>query len=97
MLSSLGDQSFGAVVVKGGEVIGWGPSRVVLDRNPKAHAERVAIMDAQLRLAVVDLGGALLYSTSPACPMCEQAAALAGIGRMYWGPEARDSGVPKRS
>ncbi len=90
-----GDQSFGAVVVKGDEIIGWGPSRVVVDRNPRAYAERVAIMDAQLRLAAVDLGGAVLYSTTRACPMCEEAAAMGGIGGMYWGPEATDAGAPR--
>ena len=91
-----GDQAFGAIVVKDDSVIGWGPSRVVADRNPKAHAERVAIMDAQLRLAAVDLGGAVMYSTSQLCPMCEDAAAVAGISRVFWGHDATDAGRPQR-
>ena len=91
-----GDQPFGAIVVSGDRIIGWGPSRVVVDRNPKAHAERVAIMDAQLRLAAVDLGGAVMYSTTKPCPMCEDAAALAGIARVYWGRDAMDAGRPRR-
>ena len=33
----------GAVLVLDGRIAGWGPSRVVTDRNPDAHAERVAI------------------------------------------------------
>jgi adenylosuccinate lyase len=45
-----GDQPFGAVVVKDGSIIGYGPSRVIVDRNPDAHAERVALWDAQRRL-----------------------------------------------
>ena len=45
-----GDQPFGAVVVKDGLVVGHGPSRVVLDRNPDAHAEQIALWDAQKRL-----------------------------------------------
>lgn len=91
-----GDQPFGAIIVKGEQVVGWGPSRVVADRNPKAHAERVAIMDAQLRLASVDLSGTVMFSTSRPCPMCEEAAAVANIARMYWGPNAQDAGRPKR-
>ena len=91
-----GDQAFGAVVVSGDTIIGWGPSRVVADRNPKAHAERVAIMDAQLRLAAVDLGDAVLFSTGKPCPMCEDAAAVAGLARIYWGPDAIDGGAPRR-
>jgi tRNA(Arg) A34 adenosine deaminase TadA len=46
-----GDQPFGAVVVKYGSIIGYGPSRVIVDRNPDAHAERVTLWDAQKRLA----------------------------------------------
>ena len=91
-----GDQAFGAIIVKDDRIIGWGASRVVVDRNPRAHAERVAIMDAQLRLAAVDLGHAAIYSTSRPCPMCEDAAAMAGISTMYWGPDAMDAGRPKR-
>ncbi len=93
--SAAGDQPYGAVVVKDALIVGWGPSRVVTDRNPNAHAERVAIWDAQARLGGKDLGGALLYSTSRACGVCEAAAAGAGIGRMYWGPRATDAGAPR--
>lgn len=91
-----GDQSFGAVVVKDDAIVGWGPSRVVLDRDPTAHAERVALRDAQQRLGSRDLTGATLVSTSRACPMCEGAAHAAGVSRMYWGPGAIDAGPPKR-
>lgn len=91
-----GDQPYGAVIVRDDRIIGWGRSRVVLDRNPRAHAERGAIMDAQLRLAAVDLGRAVMYSTSQLCPMCEDAAALAGISALYWGPDAINAGKPVR-
>ena len=47
-----GDQSFGAVVIKDGSIIGYGPSRVIADRNPDAHAERVALWDAQNWLGI---------------------------------------------
>ncbi len=45
-----GDQAYGAVIVRGGVIIGYGPSRVIADRNIDAHAERVALWDAQKRL-----------------------------------------------
>jgi Cytidine and deoxycytidylate deaminase zinc-binding region len=44
-----GDRPFGAVVVTDGVIIGYGPSRVLLDHNPNAHAERIALSDAQKR------------------------------------------------
>jgi tRNA(adenine34) deaminase len=92
-----GDQPFGAVVVKAGVIIGYGPSRVIVDRNPNAHAERVALWDAQNRLATADMTGALIYSTSRPCAACEHALALANLERMYFGPDAKDAGRPKRS
>jgi tRNA(adenine34) deaminase len=90
-----GDQPFGAVVVMGDTIVGFGPSRVVSDRNPDAHAERVALWDAQRRLGRRDLSGAVIYSTSRPCATCEQALANGNIERMFFGPEATDAGKPK--
>ena len=90
-----GDQAYGAVVVKEGRIIGFGPSRVVLKNDSSAHAEREAIREAQARLGSRDLGGAVLYSSSRACAACEAAAANANIGRMFHGRAATDAGRPK--
>jgi guanine deaminase len=92
---SEGDQSFGAVVVKDGRIVGEGPSRVVVGRDPTAHAEMEAIRDAAKRLATRDLSGCEIYSTSRPCKMCESAAYWAGISRMYFGSEISDGGPPR--
>jgi tRNA(adenine34) deaminase len=92
---SWGDQSYGAVLVQDGQVVGFGPSRVVKDRDPDAHAERVAIRDAQRRLGRSSLSGAVLYSTSRPCALCEMAAAKAKVARMYYGSSLQDAGVPE--
>lgn len=91
-----GDQPFGAVIAKAGDIIGYGPSRVVVDRNPDAHAERVAIWDAQKRTGTMTLSNATLYSTSRPCSACENAAARANIDRMIFGESASDAGEPQR-
>ena len=91
-----GDQAFGAVVVMGDKIVGYGPSRVVTDRNPDAHAERVALWDAQRRLGRRDLSGAVIYSTSRPCQLCQKALADSNIARMYFGPDATDAGRPGR-
>ena len=57
-----GDQAYGAVVVKDGRIVGFGPSRVVLKKDWTAHAEREAIREAQARLGRADLAGCVLYS-----------------------------------
>ena len=95
LAESWGDQSYGAVLVLNGALVGEGPSRVVKDRDPDAHAERVAIRDAQRRLGRSDLAGSILYSTSRPCWLCETAAARAGVSRMLYGAELVDAGQPR--
>ena len=92
-----GDQPYGAVLVKQGRILGFGPSRVVLKKDLTAHAEREAMREAQARLGTIDLSGCLLYSTSHPCADCERAAADANIARMYFGNVATAAGRPRRS
>jgi tRNA(Arg) A34 adenosine deaminase TadA len=92
---SWGDQGYGAVLVLDGQAIGFGPSRVVIDRDPDSHAERVALRDAQGRIGRAAFPGAVLYSTSRPCALCEAAAAAAQVARMVHGPSLHDAGVPR--
>jgi tRNA(Arg) A34 adenosine deaminase TadA len=96
LAQSWGDQSYGAVLVLGEVIVGEGPSRVVKNGDPAAHAEREAIRDAQRRLQRQSLTGSILYSTSRACRECELAAASAGVSRMYFGEGLQDAGQPRR-
>ncbi|MGQ0522649.1 MAG: deaminase [Betaproteobacteria bacterium] len=96
LAESWGDQSYGAVLVLDKAVVGEGPSRVVKLGDSNAHAEREAIKDAQRRLNRKMLAGAVLYSTSRPCRLCEAAAAEAGVARMYYGSSLRDAGSPRR-
>ncbi|MFO1068429.1 MAG: nucleoside deaminase [Geminicoccaceae bacterium] len=89
-----GDQAYGAVVVLDGRIVGEAPSAVVTRDDPTAHAEMEAIRDAARRLGRRDLGGAVLYSTSRPCPMCEAAAYWAGIAGMIHGSALTDAGAP---
>jgi tRNA(Arg) A34 adenosine deaminase TadA len=90
-----GDQSYGAVVVKAGRIVGEGISAVVTGNDPTAHAEMQAIRDAARRLGTRDLAGCELYGTARACTMCEAAAYWARVSRMYFGEAPADAGVPK--
>jgi tRNA(Arg) A34 adenosine deaminase TadA len=90
-----GDQPYGAVLVVAGRIAGYGPSRVNTDRNPDAHAERVALWDAQRRLGRQTLGGAVVYATSRPCAACQRALAAAGVERMLVGMTAEDAGRPE--
>ena len=90
-----GDQPYGAVLVVAGTIAGYGPSRVNSDRNPDAHAERVALWEAQKNLGRQVLEGAVVYATSPPCAACQRALASAGVERMRVGPTAEDAGPPR--
>jgi tRNA(Arg) A34 adenosine deaminase TadA len=90
-----GDQPYGAVLVLGGVIVGFGPSRVVQRGDAAAHAEREALADARRRLGRDRLDGSVLVSTSRPCPACERASARAGVVRMHHGRDAVDAGPPK--
>ncbi len=82
---------FGAVVVKDGEVIGWGWNRVVSDNDPTAHAEVVAIRDAARRIHTFKLTGCQIYTSCEPCPMCLSAAYWARVERITYAASAADA------
>lgn len=90
-----GDQAFGAIVVQGDRIVGLGPSRVVVNGDPSAHAEIEAIRDACRRLSTRDLSDCVMYSTSRPCRMCETAAYWARLSRMFFGASITDGGAPQ--
>jgi len=90
-----GDQGYGAVVVNEGRIVGEGPSRVVVNRDPTAHAEMEAIRDAAKRLGTSDLAGCVIYATSRPCGMCEAASYWARLSRIYFSAAVTDGGRPR--
>src|SRR4029453_4709194 len=80
-----GDQAFGAVIVRDGQVVGEGISAVLTTPDPPAHGEVQAIRDAARRLGAARLEGCELYTPFRPCPMCETAAYWAGIARIFHG------------
>lgn len=67
---------FGCIVVKGDEIMGRGWNRVLVNNDPTAHAEMVAIREACKHLQVFQLTGCELYTSCEPCPMC--------LGAIYW-------------
>ena len=90
-----GDQAYGAIIVKKRRIVGFGPSKVIINYDPTAHAEIEAIRDACRNLKTNDLAGCELYSTSKPCRMCETAGYWANISRMYFGVDIIDGGIPQ--
>jgi tRNA(adenine34) deaminase len=78
----------GAVVVKGGVIIGRGANRKEALKDPTAHAEIIAITAAANSIGDWRLDGSILYSTLEPCLMCAGAVIQARISRVVYG--ARD-------
>ena len=67
---------FGCIVVKNDEIVGRGNNQVILQNDPTAHAEIVAIKDACKTLGTFQLDGCEIYTSCEPCPMC--------LGAIYW-------------
>ena len=80
-----GEVPVGAVVVRGGKLLGEGWNRPVALVDPTAHAEILALRAAARRLGEYRLGGCTLYVTLEPCPMCAAAMAHARIARLVFG------------
>ena len=82
---------FGAVIVRGKEVIGRGFNQVTSSNDPTAHAEVVAIREACRRLGTFRLDGCELYTSCEPCPMCLSAIYWARIGRVFYANTRKDA------
>ena len=75
---------FGAVIVRGGQILGRGHNRVVCTNDPTAHAEITAIREACEKEKTPHLTGATLYTNFEPCPMCLAAVYWAHIRQIYY-------------
>lgn len=74
-----GGPPFTAVVVRDGVVIGVGANTALVDFDPTAHGEVVAIRDAARRSSSVALDGTIVYSSCEPCAICRTVAAAADV------------------
>lgn len=75
---------FGAVIVRGDEVIARGWNTVTSSNDPTAHAEVNAIRAACASLGTHSLAGCELYTSCEPCPMCLGAIYWAGLDRVFF-------------
>lgn len=80
-----GEVPVGALVVRGGDVIGEGWNQPITLRDPTAHAEILALRAAASAVQDYRLGGMTLYVTLEPCPMCAAALVHARIARLVFG------------
>ena len=82
---------FGACVVKDGKIVGKGSNNVLLNNDPTAHAEVMAIRDACMNIGTYDFSGCELYTSCYPCPMCLSAISWANIKNVYYGNTKEDA------
>jgi guanine deaminase len=88
---STGCGPFGAVIVKDGKIISEANNRVVLNNDPTAHAEILAIREASSVLKTHELNECTLYSSCEPCPMCLGAIYWSGIKKVLYSSDRTDA------
>ncbi len=86
-----GGGPFGAVIVKGGEIVASGVNRVAPDNDPTAHAEVVAIRSACRSLSTFNLAGCEIYASCEPCPMCLSAIYWARLDSVWFAADRVDA------
>jgi guanine deaminase len=82
---------FGAVIVRGGEVVATGVNLVTASTDPTAHAEVVAIRNACRSLGSFRLSGCEIYTSCEPCPMCLAAIYWACCDAIFYGSNSSDA------
>lgn len=90
-----GEVPVGAVVVHNDRIIGRGSNRNLLDNDPTAHAEIVAMREAGLALRNHRLIDCELYVTIEPCAMCAGAMVHARLKRLVYGADDARAGAVK--
>jgi tRNA(adenine34) deaminase len=88
-----GEVPVGAVVVKGGEIIGRGFNAPISRHDPSAHAEMMALRDAAQNIGNYRLVGCELFVTLEPCLMCAGAIMHARIARAVYGASDPKTGA----
>ena len=83
----------GAVVVLNDQIIGQGYNRTIIDYDPSAHAEVIALRSAATCQNNHRLPGASLYVTIEPCAMCAGAIIQARIETVVFGAFDPKSGA----
>jgi tRNA(adenine34) deaminase len=79
-----GNHGFGAVIIKGDEVIAQAHDEEETTHDPTSHAEINAIKIASSKIGK-SLTGCIIVSTHEPCPMCASAIVWSGINEIAYG------------
>ncbi|MEL7237500.1 MAG: nucleoside deaminase [Planctomycetota bacterium] len=87
-----GGAPFGAVVVRGEELIASAYNTVNDEHDASAHAEVNALRIAGAKLGTARFGeDCVLYTSCEPCPMCFAMSVFSRIGRIVWSASVEDA------
>ena len=89
----IGEVPVGAVVVLHGQIVGRGWNRNIIDSDPTAHAEILALREAGANVGNHRLGDCDLFVTIEPCAMCAGAMVHARIRRLVYGSDDPKAGA----
>lgn len=93
MAAQAGEVPVGALVIKDGKILGVGHNRNLLDSDPTAHAEIVALRQAAATIGNHRLTGCEMFVTIEPCAMCAGAMIHARIARLVYGASDPKAGA----
>lgn len=80
-----GNEPFGAVLVKNGEIVFTNENQIYSRNDPTFHAEAGLIRRFCTEIGVTDLNEYTLYSSCEPCFMCSGAMVWVNLGRLVYG------------
>ncbi len=91
--AQLGEVPVGALVIQDGKILGLGHNRNLIDNDPTAHAEIVALRQAAARFGNHRLVGCEMVATIEPCAMCAGAMIHARLARLVYGAKDPKAGA----
>ena len=88
-----GEVPIGAVIVRGGRIVGRGYNQREGLNDPTAHAEMIALTAAASAVGSWRLDDCTIYVTLEPCAMCAGALVLSRIQRLVYGPTDPKAGA----
>lgn len=85
-----GNEPFGAVLVKDGEIVYTNENQIYTGFDPTFHAEIGLIRQFCSETHITDLGDYTLYSSCEPCFMCSGALVWVKLGRLVYGASDMD-------
>jgi tRNA(adenine34) deaminase len=88
-----GEVPVGALVVLDGRIVSAAGNRTIVDCDPTAHAEIVALREAARKTGNHRLIGAAIYVTVEPCAMCAGALVQSRVARLIYGADEPKGGA----